>query len=132
MPENDADPRWEAVIGWFGYKPNFHDCEVLSVELRRAPEPSAVRVHAWRTLEETEANGVFRCDRHAIVSFVLKDIVRLELRGWNHQNVLSRIHVIENPEGAILALEDIYGVEGEIVAREILVEIEPYSPSPHD
>ncbi len=128
MTENTADLRWKAVIAWFGYKPNFHDSEIMSIELRRAPEPSVVRVHVWRTLDETDAAGYFRQDRHAVVSFVLKDIKQLELRGWNHQNVLSALHIIEEPEGTVLVLEDIYGVEGEFVARDILLEIEPYSP----
>ncbi len=128
MAENTADLRWNAVIAWFGYKPNFHDSEVLSIELRRAPEPSVVRVHVWRTRDDTDESGTFCQDRHALVSFVLRDIVRVELRGWNHQNVLSALHVVEEPEGTVLVLEDIYGVEGELVARDILLEVEPYSP----
>lgn len=123
-----SDQRWKAVIEWFGYKPNFHDAEVMSVELRRAPACSIVRIHAWRTLGETDEKGYFRQDRHAVVSIVLKDIVRQELSCWNQQNVLSTLSIEDGPEGATLALGAIYGVEGEIVAREICLEVEPLSP----
>ena len=126
MREDQTSPRWKAVIEWFGYKPNFHDAEVLSIELRRAPECSIVRVHVWRTGREIDEKGYFLHDRHAIVSFIIKDIVRQELRDWNYQNVLSLLHVTDEPDGPTLTLEGIYGVEGDIVAREISIEIEPF------
>jgi hypothetical protein len=128
MGEDRANLGWKAVIEWFGCMPNFHDAEVLSLELRRAPELSVVRVHVWRTLDEVDEGGYFRRDRHAVVSFVLKDIIRQELRWWNHQNVLSGLHIAESPDGATLVLEAIYGIEGEIVAKEISLAIEPLSP----
>jgi hypothetical protein len=127
MEQGQTNLRWKSVIEWFGYKPNFHDAEVLSIDLRRTPEPSVVRVHVWRTGSVIDETGHFRQDRHAVVSFILKDVVRQELRFWNHQNVLSRLYVGDEQDGPTLTLEAIYGVDGEITAKEISIEIEPFS-----
>jgi hypothetical protein len=127
MEEGLTNLRWKSVIEWFGYKPNFHDAEVVSIELRRTPEPSVVRVHAWRTGCENDETGHFRQDRHAVVSFNLTGVVRQELRFWNHQNVLSRLYVTDEQDGPTLTLEGIYGVDGEIAAKEISIEIEQLS-----
>jgi hypothetical protein len=118
--------RWKSVIEWFGYQPNFHDAEVLSIDLRRYPEPSVVRVYVWHTSGEIDEKGHFRQDRHAVVSFILGDVVRQNLSFWNHQNVLSMLHVTDEPDGPTLTLEGIYGVEGEITARDISIRIEPF------
>ena len=72
VTDNQANSRWKTVIQWFGYKPTFHDAEVIGIELRRAPDRSTVRVHAWRTLQEVDEEGHFRQDRHAIVTIILK------------------------------------------------------------
>ena len=128
MTEVDTIPGWQAVVDWFGYSPNFHDAEVVSVELRRDPEASYVRVHAWRTNSDTTEQGHYRQDRHALVSYSLKGITSLAMNGWNHQNVLSQLWVDRSENGYVLHLPEIYGVDGEIAAAEITVSIEPFRP----
>lgn len=128
MTEVSSVQGWESVIDWFGYSPNFHDAEVVSVDLRRDPEASSVRVHAWRTNSDTTEEGYFRQDRHAIVTFSIKGITSLTLTGWNHQNVLFELWVDRTDGGYVLHIPGIYGVGGEIVAAEISVSLEPFDP----
>lgn len=108
MPEANDIPGWKAVIDWFGYTPNFHDAEVVSVDLRRAPEPSQVRLHAWRTNSDVTEAGHYRQDRHALVTFTILGITSLKLEGWNHQNVLSRFWGDRTDDGYVLHLPDIF------------------------
>ncbi|MBX3561750.1 MAG: hypothetical protein KF780_08035 [Sphingomonas sp.] len=126
MTEIDTIPGWQSVIDWFGYSPNFHDAEVVSIELQRDPEASYVRVHAWRTNSDTTEQGHYRQDRHALVTYSLKRITSLRLSGWNHQNVLSGLWVDRSEEGYVLHLPESYGVDGEVVAAEISVSIKPF------
>ena len=118
---------WAELVDWFGYSPNFHDAEVVSIDLRRQPVASVVRIHAWRTNDDITADGHFRQDRHALVTFTLQDIQSMELIGRNHQNVLSELMVEQSEHSFILRLPEIYGVDGQITASEISVSIEPYN-----
>lgn len=116
---------WSSLIDWFGHSPNFHDAEVVSVDLRREPEPSAIRVHAWRTNADVDANGFFRLDRHATVTFTISGITALRLDEWNHQNVLSQLSVTAAEGEYTLHMPSSYGMEGEISATAISVRVEP-------
>jgi hypothetical protein len=116
---------WSDLIDWFGHSPSFHDAEVVSVELRREPEPSVLRVHAWRTNEDLDANGFFRLDRHATVTFTINGITALRLDTWNHQNVLAELWVTSAENGYTLHMPSSYGMEGEISAKAISVTVEP-------
>lgn len=118
---------WAEVVEWFGYSPNFHDAEVVSIDLRREPDASVVRVHAWRTNDDFTADGHFRQERHALVSFTLRGIQSMKLIGWNHQNVLAELMVEQSEHSFILGLPEIYGVDGSITANEISISIEPYN-----
>lgn len=121
----DAIDGWSSLTDWFGYSPNFHDAEVVSIDLRREPAPSLLRVHAWRTNADVDANGVFRLDRHAIVTFTISGITALRLDAWNHQNVLWELWVTQAEDGYTLHMPSSYGMEGEISAKMISVSIEP-------
>jgi hypothetical protein len=122
----NSDELWGDVIKWFGYQPNFHDAEVESIDLRRGAVPSIVRVHAWRTRESLDESGRFERDLHAIVSFTITGITRLELTDWNHQNVLAGLSVLATPEGYSLVLNGNYGVDGVIIAQKVKIGIEPW------
>lgn len=126
MAEVSNVPGWATIVEWFGYSPNFHDAEVLAIDLRRHPEASIVRVHAWRTNSDTTEAGYFRQDRHALVTFTIRGITAVKLEGWNHQNVLSSLWAGEEGDGYVLELPTIYGVDGEIAAADISVSIEPF------
>jgi hypothetical protein len=119
-------PGWANVIDWFGYSPTFHDSEVVSIDLRRDPEPIIVRVHAWRTNGDTTEAGHFRQDRHALLTFTIQGTRSLKLDGWNHQNVLSGLWIDRSDDAFVLHLPEIYGVDGEIIASDISVAIEPF------
>lgn len=128
MTATKAIPGWADVVDWFGYSPNFHDAEVVSIDLRRDPNASVVRVHACRTNNDLTASGHFRQDRHALITFTIEGIQSVELIGWNHQNVLSELWVDKSENTFILHLPEINGVDGQIAAKKISISIEPYDP----
>lgn len=126
MTDSTSVVGWGRVVDWFGFSPNFHDAEIVSVDLRRDPQASFVRVHAWRTNKDLTETGHFRQDRHALVTFTIRGIQSANIIGWNHQNVISELWIDRHSEGFVLHLPEIYGLEGKIAASEISVSIEAY------
>jgi len=64
------------LIDWFGAWQSFHDAEILSLKLNRVGT-SVLKVgtaSSWT--------------KHAIVSFLLYEIVTIHLDDFNHQNVI--------------------------------------------
>lgn len=116
---------WDALEEWFGFSPKFHDAEVISLDLRREPEPSVIRVHAWRTNSDLDDNGYYRTDRHAIVVFEVTGISEMQLDGWNRQNVLYEMRIVAAEGGQEVHMTTSYGVEGKIVAKSVKVSLEP-------
>ena len=128
MAESEDIPGWSALVDWFGYDPNFHDAEVVAIDLRRDPDPSLVRVHVWRTNPDVDENGYYRMDRHALATFTIKGITASSLRWWNHQNVLAGLSAGRTDAGCFLSLGGEHGVDGEIEAAEISVSVDAYEP----
>lgn len=116
---------WDKLVAWFGFSPNFHDAEIQSLDLRRSPELSRMRVHAWRLLDETGPDGFLKTDRHVLVTFIFSGTTRMNLDGWNHQNVILHLAVTRDGDDYVMAIETSHGLEGEIAVRELRVEIEP-------
>jgi hypothetical protein len=53
----------------------------------------------------------------------------LELDGFSNQNVLSELTLTELPDGYELKLWPCYGINGEIKARSVRIELEAGKPS---
>ncbi|KQV29313.1 hypothetical protein ASC97_23545 [Rhizobium sp. Root1203] len=115
---------WSDAIAWFGRKPDFHDGEVLSVELRRSPQKSSIRVLAWNTGGTVDHRGYLTRERQVVVHLSLDGIVEQDLRGWNHQNVLLSLEEVETDSGSKIELQSSFGLEGTVAANSIVVEIE--------
>lgn len=114
----------EAVIGWFGEWPSFHDAEVLSLRLNRSAT-SSLEVLTWRTRSETNDAGHYVRDKFAVITFSLESISSLELTEFNHQNVIGEL-TLEKVEGKIrLHLYPCYGLNGYLEAHSVRVEIRP-------
>ncbi|WP_051979715.1 Imm50 family immunity protein [Edaphobacter aggregans] len=116
MPISYNFPGAADVIDWFGAWPSFHDAEIVSLELNRVGT-SILKVHAFSSRT-----------KHAIVSFLLYDIVTIHLDDFNHQNVIFDLKILRNPEGYEILLAPCYGLSGSIVAKQIQVTLEPGIP----
>lgn len=119
---------WASVLDWFGYSPNFHDSEVMGMQLFRKPSIMTVSIHLWRTdATRLDELGYFFTDLHAVVTFTLHGVSSVNLNNWNHQNVLSRIRFATRGPLVVMSLEGTYGVDGEIVADSISASLTPFT-----
>jgi hypothetical protein len=114
---------------WFGGIPSFHDAEILSLYLDRAGS-SRIRIHTWRMTDAVDENGFYVLENHAVVTFILDEVIDLELSEFNPQNVIYGLTLRQTPDGLELALEHCWGLSGRLVARQIRVEFQPGKPEP--
>ena len=84
----DEVPGSAELIEWFGYRPSFHDAEVLDLKLDRTGY-STVRVHTFQMADQINSRGFFICTKHVIVSSIFDGVTDLHLNGFNGQNVIS-------------------------------------------
>jgi Immunity protein 50 len=90
---NEAEAIYASISGgselvaWFGRVPSFHDAEIVGLNLNRRSASTLV-LHTWSTTNGVDDRGYFVLDRHVAVTFVLEEILDLELNGFSHQNVV--------------------------------------------
>jgi hypothetical protein len=117
----------EQLYNWFGFWPNFHDAEVISVHLHHTGSSSLI-LHTWEMTKEVDKSGYYVLAKHVVVEFVMKDVVGLNLSGFNHQNVIFGLQIEKTSEGFRLTLDGCHGVSGTIEAKEVSILLTPGKP----
>ena len=114
----------DALIGWFGERPCFHDSEVLAVKLVR-DGPSQIFIHAWNTLDQVDSNGLYVLDRHTVGEISFQRVTDVSLSCFG-QNVISWLQV-EKRDNKIyrLILEECIGVYGFVEGEQLSVGLKP-------
>ena len=137
-------PGGADLIAWFGDVPTFGDAEILDLHLERGG-PSTIRLHIRRRDPEATARSVSPFADHAVVSFVLDEIVGLSLQDFSPQNVIGGVKVHRLSEGGALfdmdwltppepqaffevVLEPCFGLSGTIRAKRVSITFTPGSP----
>src|SRR5262249_23189702 len=91
----------EKLVAVFGYWPSFHDAEVLWVRLNRQPRDEGYgptlesMIHAFEMTSEVDANGCYVLRHHVLFHFRFHDVVELELDGFNHQNAILGLKLVD-------------------------------------
>jgi hypothetical protein len=117
----------QELHAWFGYRPNFHDGEVVQLKLSRSSS-SSLAIHTWEVTNEVDARGYYVLTKHVVVEFLLSDISGLSLSGFNHQNVLLGLALEKVDSGFRITLDDCYGIAGTIEANKISIRLTPGNP----
>jgi hypothetical protein len=124
----------------FGHFPSFHDAEVKSITLTRghkgkvAPELEAL-IHAFEMTSKVDNTDKYELTNHSLVHFRFLEIDRLDLAGFNHQNVLQslKIDYVDNDKDGMPKFEiefvGIFGVDAKFFCKAIKIEsVEPFNP----
>jgi hypothetical protein len=126
--EVDEIPGAKELHEWFGYWPDFHDAEIVSLHLNRKGI-SSLRVHTWETTKQVDEKGYYMCARHIVVEFLFENIFALALAGFSQQNVISGLDMEKTGSGFRLTLGECYGLAGSIEAERLSIGITPGLPS---
>jgi hypothetical protein len=121
-------PGVAELHGWFGYWPDFHNAEVISLHLNRKGK-SFLRVHTWEITKELDEKGYYVLAKHIVVEFILESVSDLCLNDFSHQNVISELGIKKTSSGFRLELGPCYGLAGTIDAERISLQITPGEPS---
>jgi hypothetical protein len=134
MNEAPDIPGADELVRWFGYWPDFHDSQVISIELTRS-HGSRVRIHVFERTSDVDARGYYVLAKHAVVTFSLEGfplngegITNTRIDFFNHQNVLSGARVEKTIGGYVLILDGIFGVDGSISCERMTVNLQPGGP----
>jgi Immunity protein 50 len=126
--ELEKIPGVTKLHDWFGYWPDFHDAEVVSLHLNRKGN-SFLRVHTWDTTKELDEKGYYVQAKHIVVEFILESVSDLCLNDFSGQNVISGLGIEKTSSGFRLELGACYGLAGTIDAERISLQITPGKPS---
>ncbi|MFZ0479275.1 MAG: Imm50 family immunity protein [Terriglobales bacterium] len=113
---------------WFGYWPDFHDAEVISLHLNRRGN-SFLRVHTWDATKEVDEKGNYVQTKHVVVEFILESVSDLSLNEFSGQNVISGLGIEKTASGFRLELGACYGLAGTIDAERVSLRTTPGKPS---
>lgn len=117
----------KSLYDWFGYWPSFHDAEVISLHLNRIGL-SSLALHTWEMTKEVDDKGYYVLAKHVVVEFAMKEVVGLSLNGFSHQNVIFGLAIERTENGYRLALDDCYGIAGDLEAKGISIRLIPGKP----
>ncbi len=123
-------PGGRELVSWFGYAPRFHDAEVLGLSLDRIGATCSIKVHGFEMTREVDSAGFYVCAKHAVVTFLLGDLMCCELADFNHQNALLGLTIERGLDGQFrLELDPANGLSGIIEGRTLEIAIEPGIPA---
>jgi hypothetical protein len=111
----------EKVINYFGSWESCHDAEILEFSLRR-PWLFTISLHALGLDAGLQAREIMRY-KHAIITFLLRDVVDLSLEGYSVQNVISEITIEPKDDHLRMQIWESTGTSGWIEAKAIEVDL---------
>lgn len=126
--------RRELLTSIFGEWPSFHDAEVLKVVLDRKGCELLASIYVFRMTSEVDTNGYYVLDNKVVATIRFTGIAQLELRYFNHQNVLFDLGIrdvsAEQDDGLNFEVEfnTSFGMEANFRCAEIeVVSVVPYN-----
>jgi hypothetical protein len=116
----------------FGHFPSFHDAEIVSIHLERQGEDAPfleTKIHIRS--ENSKAD-----DRSLLVTLRFTHIKKCEIKGFNHQNVLSHLEIDQveveehKPRRFQVRFPSLHGCEAALSCREvIIIDAKPFAPA---
>jgi hypothetical protein len=117
-------PGGTALCNWFGSVPSFHDAALLELHVRQGSE-SILKVRTWKKANDVTDEGFLVIDDHVVVTFVLDELVVVELYEFTEQGVLDGIEISHTADSIKLAFDACYGVHGCLQARRVRIDFQP-------
>jgi hypothetical protein len=123
----------EVLTEIFGYWPSFHDAEVVQIRLDRGqadaqtpPVKLEADVHVFEMTDRLTAEGTYELQKHTLVTLAFRGLAQLQLKWFNHQNVLCELGLCEisdHRDGLKweVSFDSAYGVDASFLCKEVEV-----------
>lgn len=117
------------ILNHFGYWPDFHDSEIISLKFERNFEEGRptveMKVYAFEMTDKV-VNGYFELVKHCIIDFEFVDLQQSEMDGFNHQNAVDGLNFGKEGDDLFCEINAAYGVDGFLSSKKIRVlKLEP-------
>jgi hypothetical protein len=121
MVKDDLIIRKDILINKLGLWPDFHDFEIVRLEIDRKEPSVLMEIYGFQILKEVEKRGCYKRANECIITLKFNGITDIQLKGFNQQNVISSLEFTE--ESGLLKTEILtsFGLSGYIVSRNVEV-----------
>jgi hypothetical protein len=122
-------PGGEALLGWFGCVPRFHDAKLREITFS-GKGSGQLRIHAWNMTNKVDARGYFVLDKHVVVTLALEGVSAISCTNFDMvPAIIFDLEITSLDQGFRLEWSASYGVSGSISAKEVRITLEPGEPS---
>lgn len=120
----------------YGYWPTFHDAEIISINFQRnSPIDSKsasveILLNYWETkaINEGTPNLDYLLDKNNLISLRLNGLLDSSVTGFNFQNVIDELQIVEGEEGIKVNAISIHGADMNFTCSAISVtSVQPYT-----
>ena len=111
----------------FGGWPSFHDAEIHDIVITRdcdAGSQMDIKIHHWQGTGDVDSTGHYVSIHHTLSTFRFIGLDDLDIVGFNQQNVISDMDILEVAEpdsGFSVSMRSIYGCGVAFKCRQIRV-----------
>lgn len=103
------------IIDFFGYFPSFHDFEILHVSMDISGPEIHMVIYAFEMSKEVKDRKYVH-EKNCRIRFKFSNILGMELKDFNNQNVLSELSFKKEKEGIKTSIKSSYGLNGTIIS----------------
>ena len=117
----------ELIESIFGGWPSFHDAEIHDIVITRDCDSSSqmdIKIHHWQGTGEVDATGHYVSIHHTLSTLRFIDLDDLDIVGFNQQNVISDMEILEvaEPDSSFsVSMRSLYGCGVSFKCRQIRV-----------
>jgi hypothetical protein len=120
-------PGGEALVDWFGRAPDFHDANLLEINLSNQGT-GALRIHTWNMTKQTDEKGYFILDKHVVVTITLEEVTEVAINDFNLPGIIGSLEIMKSADGYRFEWDASYGAAGSICCRGASFDLQPGKP----
>lgn len=118
-------PGCNALVEWFGHVPRFHDAILLEIGFRGGGE-GLMRIHAWNTTGEVDAQGYLVLDKHTVVTLAMEGVEEVNCTDLGMMpGIIFDLEITKPTQSFRIEWGASYGPAGFVTAERVQISLEP-------
>jgi hypothetical protein len=119
-----AIPGGQALIDWFGHAPNFHDADLMAINII-SNGASVLKLWTWSMTDNVDDQGYFVLEKHIFVDIILREVTYIALNEFHLPGIVFQLHITKSGDEFDVSWDGSYGVSGTVRARQVSIESRP-------
>jgi hypothetical protein len=117
-------PGGRSLIDWFGRVPNFHDADLIAINLV-SNGASALSLWTWRMTDKVDDQGHFVLEKHIFVDIILREVTYVSLNQFDLPGIVFQLQIVKSGDEFDVSWDGSYGVSGTLHAKQVSIESRP-------